>query len=174
VAFTHQWGTLSSPYRRALVVTTLFPELLPSTRERFTGYLALSWALGGGAALHLRQGAYVDSWGVWAVIPEFSLAKEVGDRALVSFRYRFYGQGPAAFYLPTYRQLGPLLSGDPRLGALNDHSGGVELRWTPWGRLGWAGSLTLVGGYELSILSYLQLKSAVRAQVFSLGVTGAY
>ena len=40
LGFTHQWGTLWSPYRRALVGTTLFPEAvsythltLPTNRE---------------------------------------------------------------------------------------------------------------------------------------------
>jgi hypothetical protein len=130
--------------------------------------------MGGGSALHLRQGAYVDTWGVWAIIPELSIAKELGTSGLVSFRYRYYGQAAARFYQPNYRTLEPILSGDPRLGEINEHLGGLELRWTPWGRFGWARSLTFVGGYELSIQSYVRLGSQVRAQIFSLGVSGGF
>ncbi len=84
------------------------------------------------------------------------------------------GQAPARFYRSVYSELGPLLSGDPRLGQLTEHLGGVELRWTPWGRFGGSRSLTLVGGYELSIMGYPRLRSEVRAQVFSLGVSGGF
>jgi hypothetical protein len=174
LGFTYQWGTLSSPYRRALVQTTLFPEVLPTSRARLTGFAGLSWYLGGDTALHLREGFYVDSWHVLAVIPEALLAKELGRNGLVSFRYRFYGQGHADFYHPVYPEIRSILAGDPRLGELREHLGGIELRWAILGRMGWADSLVAIGGYELSILSYRQLHSSVRAQVFSLGLTWGY
>jgi hypothetical protein len=174
VGFTHQLGTLESPYRRAIVRTTLFPEALPDTRLRATAFLGASYFVGGGTAIHFRQGAYVDSWGVWSLVPEGSVVKEVGERWLVSIRYRFYAQNPAAFYQPTYRELSSLMSGDPRLGQLREHQGGAEVRWTPWGRMGWTRSLTFAVGYELSVLSYPDLRSSVRSQVFSAGATWGY
>jgi len=172
--FTYQWGTLSSPYRRALVQTTLFPEVLPSNRARLTGFGGLSWHMGGDTALHLRGGFYADSWHVLAVIPEAVLAKELGRQGLVSFRYRFYGQGHADFYLPVYPEIRPILAGDPRLGELREHLGGIELRWAIVGQMGWTNSLVAIAGYELSMLTYRQLHSSLRAQVFSLGLTWGY
>ncbi|HXN40303.1 MAG TPA: DUF3570 domain-containing protein, partial [Myxococcaceae bacterium] len=172
--FTHQWGTLWSPYRRALVNATLFPEVLPGNRERFTSFVALSSYLGGGTALHLRQGFYLDSWQVMALIPEAAIAKEIGDAGLVSFRYRYYGQQAASFYRPVYSEKLSILSGDPRNGDLSEHVGSVDLRWSLSGRPGWSRALTLLGSYELSLLSYRQLRSSTRAQVFSLGLVWGY
>jgi len=172
--FTHQWGTLWSPYRRALVNTTLFPEVLPSNRERLTSFVALSYYLGGGTALHLRQGLYLDSWQILALMPEAAIAKEIGDAGLVSFRYRYYGQQAASFYHPIYSQTLSIMSGDPRHGDLSEHVSAVELRWSLSGRPGWSRGMTLLGSYELSLLSYRQLRSSTRAQVFSLGLVWGY
>lgn len=168
--FTHQEGVLWSPYRRAAVISTLFPEVVPRTRERLTSFLALSYFIGGGTALHLRQGLYVDSWRILGLIPEAALAKEMGERGLVSFRYRYYWQGAANFYAPIYYDFSRYLSGDPRLGDLREHVGSFELRWTPWGRAGFTNSVTIMGSYEMSSLSYPMLRNSTRAQVFSLGL----
>ena len=174
VAFTHQWGTLWSPYRRALVNATLFPEVLPSNRERLTSFVALSTYLGGGTALHLRQGFYFDSWQILALMPEAAIAKEIGDAGLVTFRYRYYGQQAASFYRPVYSEKLSIMSGDPRHGELSEHVGAVEIRWSLSGRPGWSRALTLLGSYEISLLSYRQLRSSTRAQVFSLGLVWGY
>ncbi len=174
VGGTHQWGRLSSPYRRARVQSTLFPEVVPGARDRLTAFLALSWHLGGGTALHLRQGGYLDTWGVGALIPEAALAKEVGRSGMVSLRYRLYQQSGATFYAPVYATKAALLSGDPRLGALTEHVGAVEVQWAPVGKLGWSDALTLAAGYELSALSYRQLNSTVRANIFSLRMTWGF
>jgi len=174
LGFTYQWGTLWSPYRRALVGTTLFPEVLPTDRERLTSFLALSYYIGGGTAVHLRQGFYVDSWRVLALMPEGAIAKEVGTRGLVSFRYRYYFQQSASFYRPVYSDILSIMAGDPRLGELREHLGAVEIRWSLSGRPGWSKAVTLLGSYELSLLSYQQLHSSTRAQVFSLGLIWGY
>jgi hypothetical protein len=173
-AATYQVGTLANPYRRANVRGTLFPEVAPGYRLRLTAALGGSFFIGGGTAVHLRQGFYGDSWGVLALVPEAAIAKEVGRTGVVSLRYRFYGQGPGSFYRPVYLELAPLLSGDARLGRLQEHLGALEVRWTPLGRLGWSRALTVTGTYELSVLGYLDLGSVVRAQVFSLGVSWGY
>ncbi|MEY4550015.1 MAG: hypothetical protein RL685_6210, partial [Pseudomonadota bacterium] len=55
-SLTHQQGTLSNPYRRATVRTSLFPELLPSSRTRATVFVASAWHLGWSAAAHARLG----------------------------------------------------------------------------------------------------------------------
>jgi hypothetical protein len=170
VGFAHQWGTLSSPHRRATVVTTLFPEVVPALRERLTAFSALSWYIGGGTALHSRLGGYVDSWGVRSLIPEVALAKEVGEHGLFTLRYRLYAQGAADFYSPTYQTLEPLLSGDPRLGAIEEHLGSFDARWWIVGRPGWSNALILTAGYEFSVLGYPMLGSVVRAELFSVGL----
>lgn len=174
LGLTHQWGTLWSPYRRALVNSTLFPEVLPTNRERLTSFLALSCSIGGGTALHLRQGLYLDSWRVLALMPEVAIAKEVGTRGLVSLRYRYYSQRSASFYQPVYSQVLPTMAGDPRLGQLREHLGAAEIRWSLSGRPGWSKTLTVLGSYELSLLSYQQLQSSTRAHVFSLGLVWGY
>jgi len=172
--FTHQWGTLWSPYRRALVNGTLFPEVLPKNRERLTSFAALSWYLGGGTALHLRQGFYLDSWQIFAFMPEAAIAKEISHEGLVTFRYRYYGQKAASFYQPVYSEILSIMSGDPRHGSLSEHLGAVELRWSLSGRPGWSKAITFLGSYELSLLTYNQLRSSTRAQVFSLGLVWGY
>jgi hypothetical protein len=88
-AASYQFGRLSNPYRRARVRSTLFPERLPDTRARLTLFATLSWYLGWETALHVRPGAYLDSWGVRAVIPEVALVRELGPRGLISLRYRY-------------------------------------------------------------------------------------
>jgi hypothetical protein len=171
LGFTHQQGTLSSAYRRATVQSTLFPEVLPDRRERLTGFFGGSWFIGGGTALHFRQGFYADSWGVLSLIPEASVVKEIGSHLVASFRYRHYAQKAASFYEPNYATLSRYMTGDPRLGVLHDNVGGLEVRYTPWGRLGWSNSLTFIAGYDLSLLRYDLLRGTSRSQVFSLGVT---
>ena len=175
VGASWQSGQLSSPYRRAWVRTSLFPEHLPEERSRFTGYAGLSWALGQGVAVHARQGLYVDTWGVKALAPEASFAMELGTRGLASVRYRFFRQWPASFYQPRYEGLLDVRSSDIRLGALLGHQPGVQLDWMLWGRWGTAQALRVQGGYELSAIRHLQLdRHAALAHVISLGVQGGF
>ena len=172
---TVQRGVLSNPYRRALVRTTLFPEVVPGARDRLVASAQLSVYLSQGAALHVRLGAYADSWQVLGIIPEFLVAKELGPRGLLTFRYRFYKQGQASFYLPRYPDLAPLMSGDERLGPIKENALGTELRWRVLGSPGGFGSLTLTGSYDVSFLDYELLNTAtIRGQVVSLSLTGSY
>jgi hypothetical protein len=172
---SHQSGRLSSPYRRAWVRTSLFPESLPERRSRFTGYAGLSWAVAQGLGLHVRQGVYADSWGVGALAPEASLAAELGARGLVSVRYRFYRQWPSDFYSPRYEDLLEVRSSDVRLGALREHQPGVRLAWTLAGRRGAADAWSVQGGYSASFLEHLLVGDhVVRAHVVSLGVQGGF
>jgi len=176
VAATFQRGQLANPYRRALVRTSLFPEVVPSARDRYTGFAALSWYLGCGTALHLRQGVYDDSWGVLALIPEAALAAELfGDHVLTSLRYRFYRQWRADFYRARYQDLEPILTGDVRLGPIVDHTVGGEVRYTLGGVERDLGSWTFVASYELSLTDYLDYAtSVIVGQVGQLGVQYAY
>lgn len=149
-----QSGMLASPYRRALVRTSLFPEVVPDARRRLTGFASLSVALPGDLALHVRQGLYADDWGLVAWIPEAALALDVSERALVDVHYRMYRQTEAWFYKATYPAPSALMSGDARLGPLREHAAGAAARWTFVGRPGDFGALTAEAGYDLSRLDY--------------------
>jgi hypothetical protein len=179
-----QRGTLSNPYRRALVqphgatVGTLFPELLPSARDRYTAFLGASALIVEGTALHLQQGVYLDSWGVGAFIPEASLVHDFGLRQsrvpLVRLRYRYYTQTAASFHADHTHVVESRLSGDPRLGRTVDHTGGLDVSWPlvhPIQSL----ELSLQAGYELSVLDYRDdHTSAIRGHIVNVGLAGAF
>jgi hypothetical protein len=149
-----QGGTLASPYRRALVRTTLFPEVVPDLRLRATGFASLSIALRSDLALHVRQGIYADDWSVLAWIPEAALALDLSEAALIDVHYRMYRQTAAWFYKATYPAIEDVMSGDARLGPIREHAAGVSARWTAIGRPGGFGALTAEAGYDLSMLDY--------------------
>lgn len=175
LAGTVQRGVLSNPYRRALVRTTLFPEAVPAARDRVIASAQLSLYLSQGAALHVRLGAYADTWQVLGIIPEFLVGKQLGGRGLLTFRYRFYKQGQAQFYLPRYANLSPLLSGDERLGPIKENALGTELRWTVLAAARGPGALTLTAGYDVSFLDYELLNTAtITAHIVSLSLSGSY
>jgi hypothetical protein len=170
-----QSGRLSSPYRRALVRTTLFPESLPSERRRFTGYAGLSWAVASGVGLHVRQGLYVDDWGVEALSPEASLGMELGSWGVLSLRYRLYRQWAADFYSPRYDELLEVRSSDKRLGDLLEQRPGAHFSWTASGRRGDSDSVTLLIGYEFSRLRPLRIRNhRVIAHIASVGIQGGF
>lgn len=167
---TLQSGQLASPYRRAIVGTTLFPESLPRARERFTVFAAASWEIEPGLALHLRQGLYRDSWEVAALIPEAVLALELESGLVLSPRYRYYRQTSAAFYQVRYAQIEAVMSGDLRLGSVQDHTLGVDLRWDlPAGSAGTT-SIPVYFGYDVSLLDYRDTAIRVVAHMLQLGV----
>ena len=165
VAATQQFGTLSNPYRRAIVRTSLFPEALPDERTRVTAFAGLSLYLGWDTALHAQQGFYFDSWDVSALIPQLALAHQFGARVLLTLRYRGYVQSAASFYAPRYDDLAPILSGDARLGRVRNHVPGLELAYTVLGERGGFGALIASASYSLSLLEYPGLGRSVTAQL---------
>lgn len=171
-ALTLQRGTLSSPYRRAVVAPNLLmPEALPGTRERGSAFVGLSWSMASRLALHARQGVYADSWHVRAFIPEVQLAAEVDPGIVLAFGYRYYRQRAASFYEVTYDDPRSVMTGDLRLGPLSDHTFSVDLRR----RLVAADrEMPLHFGYGLSVLDHLATGSHVVAHVFSLGLGASY
>lgn len=174
LAGSRQAGTLSNPYRRALVRTSLFPEHLPTERVRVTGFASLAWYLGWDLALHVRLGLYADSWAVHAFIPECDLVKELGERGLLRLQYRFYLQGPASFYEPGYDELEAVRTGDLRLGQITNHVAAAELRWTVVGTREDFGALTLGLGYSVSFIDYPEVSRSVVAHVQNLLVSVTY
>ncbi len=180
VGVSAQWGMLSNPYRRAIVlpagatVGTLFPEVLPRWRDRFTGFVGLSWAVGAGFALHVQQGAYIDTWEVAALIPEVMLARAIGDRGIAYLRYRYYAQTQAWFHSSHYHTLDtPFLSGDPRLGPVRDHTAGAEVRLRIAGNPVTGVAFLVGAGYDVSVLHY-ESTSALIGHVGMLSLTAAY
>ena len=131
-AISYLEGMLENPYRRARVITTLFPEQLPETRVRHVFGAEIGSYMGYGVALFHREGAYFDSWGVRSWIPETGLPIEVGKRWLLTPKHKYYYQLPASFYKTAYSksdyQLEKDLAGDVRLGHLegNDYSLTIE------------------------------------------------
>lgn len=174
-AATFQLGQLANPYRRALVRTSLFPEVVPDRRDRLTAFVGLAWHLGLRTALHLRQGMYADSWDVRAWIPEAALAVELGESTLLTGHYRYYRQSAAYFYEARYQDLEPLMSGDPRAGAIRAHALGLDLRVVPLGERFDGGGLSLDAGYEVQTLDYLAYATElIVGHTLSLSLTGWY
>lgn len=174
-AATGQRGMLASPYRRALVRTTLFPEDVPSTRDRYTGFVGVAWSVVPRLALHGRLGGYADTWNVFAIIPEAAGVVQLGHWGLLDIRYRYYQQTKAYFYKPVYDEIERLLSGDQRLGVIHAHSVGGELRALVFSRPGGDGSVTLAAGYDAGLLDYDLLGIAtVVAHVVQLAILGSW
>ncbi|MFL5264204.1 MAG: DUF3570 domain-containing protein [Anaeromyxobacteraceae bacterium] len=169
-----QQGTLANPYRRALVVTTAFPESVPGERVRGTAFARLAWFLGAGTALHLRQGLYADDWGVRAVIPEVTLAKELGRSGLALARARWYAQSPARFYQSSYATIEPLMTGDVRLGRVQEALVGAELRYTLLGEPGAAGTLDLAASYDRATVRYPDVAVRTSADIISAAVSATF
>jgi hypothetical protein len=171
----HQQGSLSNPYRRATVRTSLFPEILPNSRDRFTAFLASSLYLGADTAVHARLGAYLDSWNVHSLIPELVVSKTIAEDFLLELQYRYYLQSRASFYQPVYPELEALMAGDQRLGRVAEQAGGLELEWQLLGRRASFGALRLLARGELSRLRYTQLPTeAIWARIVQLGALMSY
>jgi hypothetical protein len=166
-----QFGRLESPYRRAQVQTSLFPERLPSLRLRSTSFAMGSLYLGFDTALHVRTGLYADDWGVLGVSPEVALSKQLGDRGMLTARYRFYRQSSARFYALSYDDLDGYHTGDARLGRIREHEGAADTSVVVIGERGSRGAWLFVGGYGLLSLDYLDREQTTWAHVASLGVS---
>ncbi|HKP98642.1 MAG TPA: DUF3570 domain-containing protein [Fibrobacteria bacterium] len=170
-----QTGRLSSPYRNSLVGITYFPERLPGERLRGTAFLQASWYLGRGTALHVRQGAYADDWGVTAWIPETALAREFGPRTLATLKHRFYAQSPADFHRTVYPDRRGFRSGDLRLGTLYDQTGAALLEYRVVPGTGAGGPVVLALEYAFSRLEYPDLGArALLSHILSAGVRAEY
>lgn len=184
LALTWQSGALASPYRRAQVLVgrgffarlVAEPERHPGERTRAVGSVASAIWLGSGVALHPRITGYADSWGVLALAPELGVNVELGARGLLLAAYRFTTQGAADFFARSYRLDDELRTGDRRLGALDEHQAGLELRWTVVGVPEQAGALDLALGWALSWLTYrgLEPDRPVTAHEGTLGLLLRY
>jgi hypothetical protein len=125
-----------------------------------------------GTALHLRQGAYADDWGVTAWIPETAIASEFGRHAMLTLRHRFYAQAPARFYKSVYPDRLGFQTGDLRLGSIFNQTGAMDFEY----RIGrTAGPITLSLEYLFSRREYPDLGPRVLwSQVFSISARAEY
>lgn len=171
---TFQRGQLANPYRRAVVRTTLFPEVMPDARDRQVGWLAVAASFDRLTALHLRAGGYRDSWGTSALIPAVAVRRQLGDRGLATISYRYYHQQAADFYQAVYMDLLDIRSSDQRLGRIRDHSGRLELRWRLTGAADEPGAWGLSASYALARTHYLDAASTVYSHIGSLGIEVSY
>jgi hypothetical protein len=174
IALTHQAGALESPYRRARVRTTLFPEAVPETRDRFTAFGELLWYLGLGTSLRARQGFYADTWGVLSSIPQIEVAKEIGSDVLLFGSYRYYHQLPASLYAPSYSNIEEEMSSDPRLGEVREHMPGAAVSWQAIGDRDAFGALSLETSYQVSFMSYVSAGASVIGHVIGLAALVSY
>jgi Protein of unknown function (DUF3570) len=124
-----QAGTLESPYRRALVITTQFAENLPDLRVRQHAALSWSYTPIRNVALHHREGIYYDSWNYHAWIPETALSWQFLSEWMVTVRHRFVSQDAAEFWQHHYTSLAGYRSGDFRLAGLRHQAGTAQLAW---------------------------------------------
>ena len=164
-AFSALAGTLENPYRRARIVTTLFPERLPNARYRHVVGAELGGYLGLGVALFHREGGYMDSWGVRAWIPETALPIEIGNRWMIVPKHKYYYQLPADFYQTSYPSLEGWYSGDVRLGHLEGHEFAMDLEYS-LGEGALASSIAVSA--SLSDFTYLSGNRKERSYVVAL------
>jgi hypothetical protein len=160
LAATSQRGRLANPYRRAIVRTTLFPEVVPDARDRVVGYVGAAVAATPSTGVHARMSFYTDSWSVSAFVPELAVVQGIGSKGLATAHYRYYRQYAADFYRPQYTDIEPLMSGDSRLGVVVGHTAGANLSWVVRRERGEAGAITIEVGYDLMHYRYLQLNEA--------------
>jgi hypothetical protein len=159
-------GALENPYRRARILTTLFPEQLPDQRIRHVGGIDVAYYLGLGIAAFHREGMYMDSWGVQAWIPESAVQIELGKKWLLRSRYKYYYQLPADFYRTSYANLSDWYSGDIRLGHLESDEFSIGAEYS-LGNGPNASTLTLSGLH--SSQTYLAGGNKIKSYIISLG-----
>ena len=123
-AITEQ-GYLNSPYRAARVLDTPVPERYP--RARSTHALALtSITHVGSGAIRLGYRQFADNWDVNASTIEGSYSSYFGDRWLVDFRLRSYGQNRASFYADNFQREQNYMARDKELSTFRNYSIGVK------------------------------------------------
>jgi hypothetical protein len=126
--FLLQRGYLANPYRT--VMGGQRPEEVPDVRRRQLLYSRLAWYLPRtSSSLQLIYRAYVDSWQLGTVNPEFRIYQEMGPSSQLRLRYRYYAQTAAFFWKPEdeYTFEDPYVTDDPKLSPFHINELGVQL-----------------------------------------------
>lgn len=146
--FTYSWptGYLSDPYKNTpheiFGSIGLAPENRPDKREIFIFYLELSRYLDSlKIGTHLNYRYFQDDHRLSGHTIEIEANKRLGEKWILSPRYRFYTQNQTSFYSPKIREWdfydnymrppnsseGPFYSADHRLSSFDSHGLGLKL-----------------------------------------------
>ncbi len=110
-----------------VVVSNIFAESHPDTRDRNTVFFRLKRYFLSRTAADINLSYYFDSWGVRAFGNELRLLQYLKDHLIVRFRYRFYSQSNADFFATRYTTKQSLMSADTRLRDFDTHT--IGLKW---------------------------------------------
>lgn len=124
-------GFLANAYRRVAVADVLRPERHPGVRHRhtLTGRLA-GFIRSSGTSLHLIYRAYMDSWDIAALTPEFRIYQRIARDLNLRVRWRHYTQRRSFFYRDTYGQELPdddFVTADPKMSTFHSNLLGFQL-----------------------------------------------
>lgn len=129
--FVYLNGYLANAYRRVMVGGAALPENHPDIRRRHTLSARLRYYLRPTRTVfQLRYRAYVDSWNLAALNPEFRIYQPFGDFLTVRARYRYYTQRQAFFYEANPQDYQPgavFVSSDPKMSRFHSHEAGLKL-----------------------------------------------
>ena len=109
---------------------TCLPERTPDARARHALAVLARRALGADLSLGLTYRFYFDDWSLSSHTVLGELGWNLGERTLLSARYRFYTQGAVAFYQRRYAALTSpeqYRTRDRELSQLTYHRAGAEL-----------------------------------------------
>tara|TARA_B100001093_G_scaffold327500_1_gene312453 strand:+ start:320 stop:1453 length:1134 start_codon:yes stop_codon:yes gene_type:complete len=161
--FTYSWpsGYLSDPYKNTpheiYGSIGLAPENRPDKREIFIFYSELSRYLDSlKIGTHLSYRYFQDDHRLRGHTIEIEANKRLGEKWILSPRYRFYTQNQTSFYSPKIREReffdnymrspdsseGPFYSADHRLSSFDSHGLGLKLSFLM------EDNLTLDAGYD--------------------------
>ncbi len=117
------YGYLQNAYRRVVVEGVLLNENHPDQRTRHTVHGRLGYFLRPtNTAIHLLYRAYVDNWDIAALTPEVRLYQEIGDLAMLRFRYRYYAQTSSFFqHDDGYTSEDVYWTADPKMTEFDSH-----------------------------------------------------
>jgi len=105
------------------------PERAPDERYRSAGMLRARHALLERVSAGVQYRLYLDSWGLASHTIEPDLAVQIGERGVLTLRYRYYTQGEADFYRPRYLDafgVDGFATRDRKLSAFYAHMAGVS------------------------------------------------
>ena len=125
-------GYLANAYRRVLVAGAAVPENHPGIRHRHTLSARLKYYVPATrTAFQLRYRAYVDSWDVAALNPEFRVYQPIAEFLTLRLRYRYYRQRRSYFYQDDqqdYTAEDRIVTADPKMSSFRSHELGLLFR----------------------------------------------
>jgi len=141
LTFSNSSGYLSDPYKRVIfydannVLTTIASDKRPRDRRQWAGLVRYVQHVedANRAALHADYRFTTDNWGINSHTVDLSWHQPLGEGWEIVPRIRYYTQGKADFYEPTFTGTPtntPNYSSDYRLAGFGVVSGGLKLTKT--------------------------------------------